>query len=69
LQFNFDIERREQYKNKESIKADKNVEIKRTKVIESPDAVLNEYLNNPEIKLFKMKEVGILGITIVGYKV
>jgi len=56
-------------KNKESIKADKNVEIKRTKVIELPDAVLNEYLNNPEIKLFKIKEVGILSITIVGYKV
>jgi len=46
----------------------KNVEIKKTKVIELPDDVLKEYLNDSEIKMFKMDNVGIFSITVVGYK-
>ena len=46
----------------------KNVEIKKTKVIELPDDVLKEYLNDSEIEKFKMKNVGIFSITVVGYK-
>ena len=44
------------------------VEIKKTKVIELPDEVLREYLSNSEIENFKMKNVGIFSITVVGYK-
>jgi len=46
----------------------KNVEIKKTKVIELPDDVLKEYLDGSEIKMFKMNNVGIFSITVVGYK-
>jgi SAM-dependent methyltransferase len=46
----------------------KNVEIKKTKVIELPDDVLKEYLDDSEIKMFKMNNVGIFSITVVGYK-
>jgi arsenite methyltransferase len=46
----------------------KNVEIKKTKVIELPDDVLKEYLNDSEIEKFKMDNVGIFSITVVGYK-
>ena len=45
-----------------------NVEIKTTKVIELPDNVLKEYLNDSEIKFFKKNKVGIFSITVVGYK-
>ena len=45
-----------------------NVEIKKTKVIELPDDVLKEYLNDSEIGKFKMSNVGIFSITVVGYK-
>ena len=45
-----------------------NVEIKKTKVIELPDDVLKEYLNDSEVKLFKKNNVGIFSITVVGYK-
>lgn len=45
-----------------------NVEIKRTKVIELPDEILNEYLNKEEIQDFKKREIGIFSITVVGYK-
>jgi len=45
-----------------------NVEIKTTKVIELPDDVLKEYLNDSEMKLFKKNNVGIFSITVVGYK-
>ena len=44
------------------------VEIKKTKVIELPDDVLKEYLNDSEIGKFKMNNVGIFSITVVGYK-
>ncbi|MDZ7623819.1 MAG: arsenite methyltransferase [Ignavibacteriaceae bacterium] len=46
----------------------KNVEIKKTKVIELPDDVLKEYLNDSEIGKFKMNNVGVFSITVVGYK-
>jgi ubiquinone/menaquinone biosynthesis C-methylase UbiE len=45
-----------------------NIEIKRTKVIELPDAVLKEYLSESDIANFKKKNVGIFSITVVGYK-
>jgi len=45
-----------------------NVEIKKVKVIELPDNVLKEYLNELEIKLLKNNNVGIFSITVVGYK-
>ena len=45
-----------------------NIEIKRTKVIELPDAVLKEYLSKSDIANFKKKNVGIFSITVVGYK-
>jgi len=45
-----------------------NIEIKRTKVIELPDDVLKEYLNDSEVKLFKKNNVGIFSITVIGYK-
>jgi arsenite methyltransferase len=45
-----------------------NVEIKRTKTIELPDEVLLKYLNDEQLKEFKLKQVGIFSITVVGYK-
>jgi arsenite methyltransferase len=45
-----------------------NVEIKRTKTIELPDEVLLKYLNNEQLKEFKLRQVGIFSITVVGYK-
>jgi arsenite methyltransferase len=45
-----------------------NVEIKKTKIIELPDDVLKEYLNDSEIEKFSMNNVGIFSITVVGYK-
>jgi arsenite methyltransferase len=46
----------------------KNIEIKRTKVIELPDEVLKEYLNYSEIQKFRNNKIGIFSITVVGYK-
>jgi arsenite methyltransferase len=46
----------------------KNIEIKRTKVIELPDEVLKEYLSDPEIEKYKNMNVGIFSITLVGFK-
>jgi ubiquinone/menaquinone biosynthesis C-methylase UbiE len=46
----------------------KNIEIKKTKVIELPDEVLREYLSDSEIENFKKQNVGIFSITVVGYK-
>lgn len=43
-------------------------EIKRTKVIELPDKILVEYLNENEIKAFRENNIGIFSITVVGYK-
>jgi ubiquinone/menaquinone biosynthesis C-methylase UbiE len=46
----------------------KDIEIKRTKVIELPDNILAEYLNKEEIKIFRENKTGIFSITVVGYK-
>ncbi|MCB9209141.1 MAG: arsenite methyltransferase [Ignavibacteriales bacterium] len=46
----------------------KEVEVKRTKVIELPDNILKEYLNETEIKTFRENKIGIFSITVVGYK-
>jgi arsenite methyltransferase len=46
----------------------KNIEIKRTKVIELPEDVLREYINDSEIENFRKNKVGIFSITVVGYK-
>lgn len=46
----------------------KNVEIKRTKVIELPDKILIDYLNEDEIKDFRNNDIGIFSITVVGDK-
>ena len=45
-----------------------DIEIKRTKVIELPDAVLQEYLSDSDIINFRKNKVGIFSITVVGYK-
>ena len=45
-----------------------DIEIKRTKVIELPDNILDEYLNEEEIKTFRNNNIGIFSITVVGYK-
>ncbi len=45
-----------------------DIEIKKTKVIELPDEILKEYLNDEEIKIFRDNRIGIFSITIVGYK-
>jgi SAM-dependent methyltransferase len=45
-----------------------NIAIKKTKVIDLPDSVLGEFLNDDEIKIFKEKNIGIFSITVVGYK-
>jgi SAM-dependent methyltransferase len=45
-----------------------NIEIKKTKTIELPDEVLLKYLNDEQLKEFKIKQVGIFSITVVGYK-
>lgn len=44
------------------------VEVKKTKVIELPDDILKNYLNEEEMNIFKEKKIGILSITVVGYK-
>ena len=46
----------------------KNVEIKKTKVIELPDDILKNYLTDEEMNVFKENKVGIFSITVVGYK-
>ena len=46
----------------------KNVEIKKTKVIELPDDILKNYLSDEEMNIFKENKVGIFSITVVGYK-
>ncbi len=46
----------------------KDIEIKRAKVIELPDNILIEYLNDEEIKTFRDNKIGIFSITVVGYK-
>jgi SAM-dependent methyltransferase len=45
-----------------------DIEIKRTKVIELPDEILQDYLSQEEIKTFRENKIGIFSITVVGYK-
>jgi SAM-dependent methyltransferase len=45
-----------------------NIEIKRTKLIELPGNVLEEYLKDSEIEMFKKNNIGIFSVTVVGYK-
>ncbi|MCU0414909.1 MAG: arsenite methyltransferase [Ignavibacteriaceae bacterium] len=45
-----------------------NIEIKKTKVIDLPDDVLREYINDSEIELFRKNNIGIFSITVIGYK-
>ncbi|MCH7517144.1 MAG: arsenite methyltransferase [Bacteroidetes bacterium] len=47
----------------------KNVEIKKTKVIELPDDILKNYLSDEEMNIFKENKIGIFSITVVGYKI
>jgi len=46
----------------------KNVEVKKTKVIELPDDVLKNYLSEEEMNIFRQNKIGIFSITVVGYK-
>lgn len=46
----------------------KNVEIKKSKVIELPDNLLSEYLNEAEIKAFRENEIGVFSITVQAKK-
>ena len=46
----------------------KNVDVKKTKVIELPDDVLKNYLSEEEMNIFKENKIGIFSITVVGYK-
>jgi SAM-dependent methyltransferase len=46
----------------------KNVEVKKTKVIELPDDTLKNYLSEEEINIFRQNKIGIFSITVVGYK-
>ncbi len=46
----------------------KNVEVKKTKVIELPDDVLKNYLSEEEMNIFRENRIGIFSITVVGYK-
>lgn len=45
-----------------------DIEVKKTKVIELPDEVLKEYLNEEEISDFRNNDIGIFSITVVANK-
>ena len=45
-----------------------NVEIKTSKTIQIPDSVLKLHLKEGEIAVFKKSNVGIISITVVGYR-
>ncbi|NNG26128.1 MAG: arsenite methyltransferase, partial [Ignavibacteriaceae bacterium] len=45
-----------------------NVEIKKTKVIELPDNILDDYLSPEGMEVYKESKIGIFSITVVGYK-
>ena len=45
-----------------------DIEIKRTKTIELPQNLLEQYLSTDEIEAFKESKTGIFSITVVGYK-
>lgn len=46
----------------------KNVQIKKSKLIDLPDNVLRDYINDFEIEMFRKNNIGIFSITVVGYK-
>ncbi len=46
----------------------KDIEVKRTKVIDLPDELLKKYLTEDGVGKFKAKLEGIFSITVVGYK-
>jgi len=46
----------------------KNVEIRKSKPIDLPDEVLNEFLSSQEIADFRKSGTGIISITVTGYK-
>lgn len=46
----------------------RDVAVKKTKVIELPEDVLREYIDDEEIQLIKKNKIGIFSITVVGYK-
>lgn len=46
----------------------KNVEIKKTKVIDLPDEVLKEYISDEQIKQYRQSGVGVFSITVTAYK-
>lgn len=46
----------------------RNVEIKKTKVIELPENILSNFLSENEMKIFRESDIGIYSITVVGYK-
>jgi ubiquinone/menaquinone biosynthesis C-methylase UbiE len=45
-----------------------NIEIKKTKTINLPDEVLEQYLSHDKIQEFHTSKFGIFSITVVGYK-
>jgi ubiquinone/menaquinone biosynthesis C-methylase UbiE len=45
-----------------------NVEILKTKTIDLPDEVLEQYLSDEKIREFRTSNIGIFSITVVGYK-
>lgn len=46
----------------------KDIQIKKTKVIELPDEILTEYLSENGLKTYKQNVEGIFSITVLGYK-
>lgn len=46
----------------------KNVEIKKTKVIDLPDEILKDYLPEAELKQYRESKVGIFSITVIAEK-
>jgi hypothetical protein len=45
-----------------------NVEVKKEKVIEIPDSILLNYINNDELSAFKKEKTGIYSITVTADK-
>ncbi len=46
----------------------KNVEVKKTKVIDLPDEILREYLSESDLKQYRESGIGILSITVTAEK-
>ncbi|MFH1853607.1 MAG: arsenite methyltransferase [Candidatus Neomarinimicrobiota bacterium] len=46
----------------------KGVEIRKRTLIEIPDDVLEEYLTTDQIEAMKVRDIGIISLTVVGYK-